>query len=48
MLFHPEERGQGLIEYALIFTLVVLIVIIMINLLGPAIRIAYNNVVQGL
>ncbi len=48
MLFFPEERGQGLIEYALIITLVILIVIIMLTLLGPAIRNAYSNIIQGL
>ncbi|MHC1784608.1 MAG: Flp family type IVb pilin [Anaerolineaceae bacterium] len=48
MLLHPEENGQGLIEYALIITLVTLIVIIMLTLLGPAIRNAYSNVIQGL
>jgi pilus assembly protein Flp/PilA len=48
MLFHPEEKGQGLVEYALIITLVILVVIIMLTLLGPAIRTAYSNVIQGL
>ena len=48
MLFYPEEQGQGLIEYALIITLVTLIVIIMVSLLGPAIRNAYSNIIEGL
>lgn len=48
MLFHPKEKGQGLVEYALIIVLVALIVIIMLTMLGPAIRSAYSNVIQGL
>lgn len=48
MFFSPKEKGQGLIEYALIITLVTLIVIIMLTLLGPAIRNAYSNIIQGL
>lgn len=48
MLFHPKEKGQGLVEYALIIVLVALIVIIMLTMLGPAIRNAYSNIIQGL
>lgn len=48
MFSYKEENGQGLIEYALIITLVTLIVIIMLTLLGPAIRNAYSNIIQGL
>ena len=45
MLFQPE-KGQGLLEYALIITLVVIIVIVVIALLGPAIGDMYSNVVE--
>lgn len=48
MKFHRKENGQGLIEYALIIALVTLIVIIMLSLLGPAIRNAYANIIHGL
>lgn len=45
MLFQPE-KGQGLLEYALIITLVAIIVIVVIALLGPAIGDMYSNVVE--
>lgn len=45
MLFSPQEKGQGFIEYALILILVVLVVIIIVTLLGPAIGRLYSNVI---
>lgn len=35
MLFAPRERGQGLIEYAIILVLVAVLVIAVMRLLGP-------------
>ncbi|HEX2995515.1 MAG TPA: pilus assembly protein [Anaerolineales bacterium] len=35
MLFAPKEKGQGLVEYAIIISLVALIVIAVVRLLGP-------------
>lgn len=46
MLFAPKERGQGLVEYALILVLVALVVIVILALLGPAIGRAFSNVVS--
>ncbi len=46
MLFAPKERGQGLVEYALILVLVALVVIVILALLGPAIGRTYSNVVS--
>jgi len=37
MLFAPKEKGQGLVEYALILVLVAVVVIAVLALLGPAI-----------
>jgi pilus assembly protein Flp/PilA len=37
MPFSSKESGQGLVEYALIMILVVIIVFIIFSLLGPAI-----------
>ena len=39
MLFAPkeQEKGQGLVEYALILVLVAVVVIAALTLLGPAI-----------
>ena len=39
MLFAPKEKGQGLVEYALILVLVAVVVIVILALLGPASRI---------
>lgn len=44
MIFLPREKGQGLVEYALILVLVALVVIVVLALLGPAI----GNVFSGL
>ena len=48
MLFEPAERGQGLVEYALILLLVAVLVIVILVLLGPAIGNAYSNVIADL
>lgn len=40
MLFGPYEKGQGMVEYALIIVLVVIVVIIILALVGT--RIALN------
>jgi pilus assembly protein Flp/PilA len=37
MLFAPKERGQGLVEYALILVLVAVVVIAVLLILGPII-----------
>jgi len=37
MLYRPQEKGQGLVEYALILVLVSVVVIVILSLLGPAI-----------
>ncbi|MBL7062589.1 MAG: pilus assembly protein [Anaerolineae bacterium] len=48
MLFVLRERGQGLVEYALILVLVALIVIVILALLGPAIGNVFSNVVASI
>ncbi len=37
MLFSPKEKGQGLVEYALILVLVAIVVIAALMILGPII-----------
>jgi pilus assembly protein Flp/PilA len=37
MLFAPKERGQGLVEYALILVLVAVIVIAVLTVMGPVV-----------
>jgi pilus assembly protein Flp/PilA len=44
MLFAPKEQGQGLIEYAIILSLVALIVIAVLWLLGPEVGNSYSSI----
>jgi pilus assembly protein Flp/PilA len=46
MLFLPNERGQGLVEYALVLVLIALVVILVLTLLGPAVGNTFSNVVS--
>jgi pilus assembly protein Flp/PilA len=39
------EKGQGLVEYALIFMLVILIVIVVITFIGPQVGKMFSSVV---
>ena len=44
MLFEPRERGQGLVEYALILVLVAIVVIAVLMLLGPIIGNVFSTI----
>lgn len=44
MLMYKAEKGQGLVEYALILVLVAIVVIAVLTLLGPII----GNIFSGL
>lgn len=48
MLFAPKEKGQGLVEYALILVLVAVVVIVILALLGPAIGNVFSNIVANI
>ena len=48
MLFAPKEKGQGLVEYALILVLVAIVVIVILAILGPAIGDVFSNIINGL
>lgn len=48
MLFAPKERGQGLVEYALILSLVAIVVIAALMLLGPVIGNAFSTINKSL
>ena len=45
MTFAQLEKGQGLIEYALILVLVAVAVIVILALLGPTIGKIFSNVI---
>ena len=43
-----KEKGQGLVEYALILVLVAVVVIVILALLGPAIGNVFSNIVSSI
>ncbi len=48
MLYAPKEKGQGLVEYALILVLVAVVVIAILTLLGPAIGNVFSQIMSSL
>jgi pilus assembly protein Flp/PilA len=48
MIFSPKEKGQALVEYALILVLVAVVVIGILSLLGPAIGKIFSNIVEAI
>ena len=48
MLFSPKEKGQGLVEYALILVLVAIVVIAALMILGPIIGNVFSKVNSSL
>jgi pilus assembly protein Flp/PilA len=48
MLFSPKEKGQGLVEYALILVLVAIVVIAALMILGPMLGNVFSKVNSSL
>jgi len=48
MLFAPKEKGQGLVEYALILVLVAIIVIAALMILGPIVGNVFSTINNSL
>jgi len=48
MLFIFKERGQGLVEYAIILAFVALVVISVVRLLGPRIGNTFSTISSSL
>ena len=44
MLFAPSEKGQGLVEYAIILAFVAIVVIAVMRLLGPKIGNTFSSI----
>jgi pilus assembly protein Flp/PilA len=44
MLFSPKEKGQSLIEYAIILSFVALVVIVILRMLGPKLGNTYSTI----
>ena len=43
MLFAAKEKGQGLVEYALILVLIAVVVIVVLTLLGGQIKNVFSR-----
>ena len=43
-----KEKGQGLVEYALILVLVAIVVIVILSVLGPVIGDVFSNIVSNI
>ncbi len=48
MLTFKENKGQGLVEYALILVLVAVVVIVILALLGPAIGNVFSAIMTAI
>jgi len=47
-VIRPKEKGQGLVEYALILVLVAIVVIAVLMLLGPIIGGVFSTINESL
>ena len=47
-MFNKFEKGQGLVEYALILVLIAIVVIAALSLLGPQIANIFNKISTNL
>lgn len=48
MLFSPKEKGQGMVEYALIIVLIAIVVIVVLSLLGTQISTVFSQISSAL
>jgi len=48
MLFAPFEKGQGLVEYAIIIAFVAIVVIIVVGLFGTRVGNTFSSIVDSL
>jgi len=46
MLYAPKEKGQGLVEYALILVLIAVVVIAILVVLGPQIANVFSKITE--
>ena len=44
MLFHPQEKGQGLVEYSIILVFVAIVVIAILRWLGPKVGNIFSTI----
>lgn len=48
MLFSPKEKGQGMVEYALIIVLIAIVVIVVLTILGTQISQVFSRISSAL
>ena len=48
MLFQPQEKGQGLVEYAIILVFVAIVVIAIMRLIGPKVGTIFSTINSSL
>jgi pilus assembly protein Flp/PilA len=48
MLFSPKEKGQGMVEYALLISLIAIAVIVVLTLLGTQLSTIFSQITSGL
>jgi pilus assembly protein Flp/PilA len=48
MLFAPKETGQGLVEYAIILSLVAIVVVAVVRAFGPRLGQTYSTINSSL
>jgi pilus assembly protein Flp/PilA len=48
MLFSPKEKGQGMVEYALIIVLIAIVVIVVLTVLGTQISTVFSQITSAL
>jgi len=44
MLFVPKEKGQGLVEYAIILALIAIVVVVVVGTLGKKVNNTFSTV----
>jgi len=47
MLFYKKERGQGMVEYALLIVLLAIVVIFMVEVMGTAVSGMYSSIISA-
>ena len=48
MLFVPAEKGQGLVEYAIIIALIAIVVVVLVGILGKKVNNTFNSISNSL
>ena len=48
MLFFPSEKGQGLVEYAIILVFIAIVVVVVVGVLGKKVNNTFNNITNSM